>query len=197
VCSLCCSIKVACIQCQTWAALARLIIPAVGRGTNFARLLRVRQFPLPHWIIWENPALACVNMAVHRATTYLCWSYWRSGCQPLPSDMITQAQLAWLPLQHYRPIQNAVLKAFQQIKPELDKAFHRASRIYEWQANHARTVTNRHRLIQSAKLADQPFQPKLTAERSADERQDRATAEQPQPPRPPPQKPGKPSAFVG
>jgi len=186
------------IQCQTWRGLATAIDIAVMANLNFARLLRVKQFALPHWIIWESPALACVNLAVHRATTYLCWSYWRSGCQPLPDDVITQAQLAWLPFQHYRPIQKDVLKAFRMIKPDLDKAYRRAKGIYDYQVNHALTVTSRHKLLrQTASLANQPIQPQLMADRTADEREERATAARHQTPRPTPQKPSKTSAFVG
>ena len=82
--------------------------------------MKPARFPLPHWCIWDCPALETVSAPVHRAVCQIAVAYWRGGCDGLPPDDISLAILAKLPLQHFAPIKPAVVRVLADILPQLD-----------------------------------------------------------------------------
>ncbi len=89
------------------------------------------RFPLPHWLIFDAPALATARGPVYRAAIVLGHAYWRGGCRPLAADDVTLASLCREPLGHFRQIKTAVLQALSEITPALDKAHAERMNAYQ------------------------------------------------------------------
>lgn len=87
--------------------------------------------PMPLAPLLTCPALIGAPGAVYRAVTCLAFTYWLSGCRPLPRDPAQLAALVRLSPGHMTPIRSAVDAAmaelFPVLKAEFDARYHSRS----------------------------------------------------------------------
>lgn len=83
--------------------------------------------PFPIGPVMLAPSMIIADGAVYRATMILAFTYWVSGCRPLPTDRCALASLIRLPQSRIGPMYDRIQAALAELLPmlaaEYDAAF--------------------------------------------------------------------------